>query len=333
LLRESGKDRLRIHFFGGEPLLEPPLFKQVVQSALEIAEEYCLHTSFEVSTNGFTDRETARFVAQHVDDIVLSLDGPRDIHDQNRLLRDGSSGFDMIFSNALLMNEGPGRLHLRACVTSETVGMMTETARWFAGHFKPASVCFETVQPCAGSTADLQPPEPREFAGRFLEARALLKRKGIAAVYASADISAFRTSFCPVGSDAIIVSPDGAATGCYLPPGDWEARGMDLRLGRFDADGSRRLSGSAVERIRACNVLNYRRCEDCFCRWHCAGGCHVNHSHPGCPQTYDDFCLQTRMIALSEILEGLDTPDWTPSEEQLWQAALQRGDRITVAAR
>ena len=64
------------------------------------------------------------------------------------------------------------------------------------------------------------------------------------------------------------------------------------------------LPGEDVERVRQL-VADKPRCQDCFCRWSCAGGCHVNHSYPGCSRAYDDFCIQTRLITACSLLDGL----------------------------
>jgi radical SAM protein with 4Fe4S-binding SPASM domain len=89
----------------------------------------------------------------------------------------------------------------------------------------------------------------------------------------------------------------------YLLERDWRARGLDLNLGRLGAGGME-LPEEDLRRVRRL-AAGKPRCESCFCRWQCAGGCHVNHSFPGCPPAYDDFCIQTRLIAACAALDGL----------------------------
>ena len=103
----------------------------------------------------------------------------------------------------------------------------------------------------------------------------------------------------------MILAPDGTAAACYLPEAEWRARGLDLTLGRLDSDGVLHADPAAVARVRRLPVEK-PRCEACFCRWSCAGGCHINHSFPGHPRAYDDFCIQTRLVAACRLLVGLD---------------------------
>jgi len=208
---------------------------------------------------------------------------------------------------------------------------MEEIAAWFYQEFRPSSVCFETLQPSPESMeAGLKPPDPWEFALNFVKASSLLEKVGVEAVYATSDTKARRISFCPVARDVAIISPDGTVSGCYLLERDWEARGLDLNLGHTSAWGKLLLEEEAVERLRAMNVMNISRCQSCFCKWHCAGGCQVNHSYPGCEKTYDDLCIQTRVIALSNILRNLDRDDvfeyLVQDREALKRVILQSSD-------
>jgi uncharacterized protein len=262
---------------------------------------------FEAATNGAYPPARARWVADHVDTVVLSLDGPEAVHDRHRPHRDGSGSFAQVLASARIFSTGPDDLCLRACVTDETVARMEETAAWFCRELRPGAVCFETLQPAGDSArAGLFAPDPWQFAASFLRAAEVLERLGVRPVYATADVEARRVSFCCPANDVPIVSPDGSIAACYLLERDWLAAGLDLSLGRLDPEGGACLRPEAVERARALNVLARPSCSRCFCRWHCAGGCHVNHPPA---DDYDRLCIQTRAIALGRLLAGLGRTD------------------------
>ena len=145
------------------------------------------------------------------------------------------------------------------------------------------------------------PPDAWQFARRFVQAADILEAFGVEPVYTTADIRRNRVSFCPVGSDTVIISPDGALSACYLLPEEWQARGLDLQIGWL-AEGSAYVDSARLEATRALNVHNKAACRGCFCRWHCAGGCHVNNELPLRPGAYGRLCVQTRIIALRNIL-------------------------------
>jgi len=334
-LKDAKKEVLNVHFFGGEPLFASRLVMMAVHAARVKAEEHGLQAKFEVATNGVMSKATARFTSEFIDFIMLSLDGPKDIHNVHRPRPDGAESFEAVYESARIFSEGSTNLCLRACITSKTVNLMEEIAAWFYQEFRPSAVCFETCQPSPESIeAGLKPPDPLEFALNFVKASSLLERCGVETVYATSDIDARRISFCPVARDVAIISPNGAVAGCYLLEKDWKSRGMNLNLGRVSSTGELILDDEAVERLRAVNVLNIPRCQNCFCKWHCAGGCHVNHSYPSCEKSYDDLCVQTRIIALSNILKSLGREDiftcLVEDREALQRVILQSSDLFDI---
>jgi uncharacterized protein len=150
-------------------------------------------------------------------------------------------------------------------------------------------------------------------------------------VYAAADIAARRVSFCPVSQDVPIVSPDGSINACYLLRQDWEVRGLDLRLGKIE-NGAVLLDDGAVAAARSLNVWNKPLCARCFCKWHCAGGCHVNHVLSTTPGDYDRLCTQTRILTLRNILGAMGRDDiareLVESPGALERAVWRTGDTI-----
>lgn len=302
---DSGLRTTAIHFFGGEPFCADEVVILAYHYARIRAAQIGCTVRFEVATNGIFDEDRSRWAANSMDSIVLSLDGPADIQNRHRPGRDGRGSFETAVRTAKILSEGDAELSIRVCVTTETVGRLPEIAIWLCREFHPVAVCFEPVQPTAQSqAAGLHPPQPWAFAQQFIQASSILEAHGIEAIYATADIHTRRVSFCPVGRDVAIVSPDGAIDACYLFKKDREAKGLDLRLGRIE-NGSALLDSDAVANAREMNVWNKPLCTRCFCRWHCAGGCHVNHQLSTTPGDYDGLCIQTRIITLYNILKTL----------------------------
>jgi uncharacterized protein len=236
--------------------------------------------------------------------VVLSFDGFREVQDRHRPAGGGRGSFDQVAAAARTFSASPAEVCLRICVARDNVEQLSETVAWFAEEFQPSSIDFETLQPTPESErAGLRPPDPYVFAAQFRRARRAAGDRGVEPVYAAAIATEPRFSFCPVGNDALILHPDGRVSACYLLERDWRARGLDLNLGRLGAGGME-LPEEDLRRVRRL-AAGKPRCESCFCRWQCAGGCHVNHSFPGCPPAYDDFCIQTRLIAACAALDGL----------------------------
>jgi uncharacterized protein len=333
LLHDAGKTSGEIHFFGGEPFYAQELVHFATGFAASESARLGVRVRFEATTNGFFSEKLCRWIAGHFDAVVLSLDGPEDIQDRLRPDASGRGSSQIVIRNARILSDGPVELVLRACVTQDTVARMAEVAGWFVENFRPSTVCFEALYPSPlAMEAGLIPPDPVDFARNFLRASRVLRAHGIEAVNSTGELRGPRTSCCPVGKDALIVSPDGTVDACYLLPEEWQQKGLDLSLGALDGGGfgidPRRLQD--VRDLAAVHAQG--RCAHCLCRYSCAGGCHVNHQVSMLPGDYDEVCLRTRLLTIAGLLEQLGHPEelerWLWSRESLEISARQANDRL-----
>jgi sulfatase maturation enzyme AslB (radical SAM superfamily) len=239
---------------------------------------------------------------------VVSLDGPAEIHDAHRPLKDGAGSFFRACSTAKIISRSRAALCLRCCSSNRNVNDLAGIARLFCEEFDPQTIDFETVVPNeTARSAGISAPDPFAFAENFIRAERVAQSMGIDAIYSAINTNGPRTSICPVGKDAVILFADGQISSCYLPEEYCLSKGRSLRVGRcrggqvdIDMDHMRRLR--AIGRSKP-------RCGRCFCRWTCCGGCHISVTPPGCSVEYDDFCLQTRIITAHRLIENLGAHD------------------------
>lgn len=327
----AGRSEFHVLFFGGEPFEAPEVVEVAVHRARSQAARRGLVPRIGASTNGCFDAAMACFVGDHFDAIALSLDGPPDVHDRHRPAVGGGPSFAAVAETARRLADTNVELCLRACVTADSVARLPEIATWMVDEFRPAAISFEGLSPGRRSArAGLRAPDPYTFAVRALEAQQRAEERGVRVVYAAASGLSPRYSFCPVGTDAVIVSPDGRASACYLPAGAWRRRGLDLDFGRVAADGVR-LDSTAVERARALPAAN-PGCADCFCRFTCAGGCHVRPGRHAAGDAYGPFCVQTRLVTAGLLLRDLGEHElltaWLADAAALRRLALQSRDTL-----
>ena len=245
----SGRRTLDVHFFGGEPFAAPDVVDVAVHRTRAAAAGRGLLPRLEVATNGVYGEERARFVGDYFDAVVLSFDGFRTVHDRHRPSAGERGSFDQVASTARVLAGSPAEVCFRICVAEDNVEQLAETVDWFCEEFRPYSIDFETLQPTPESEqAGLRPPDPYRFAAHFLSARRVASEHGVEPVYAAAVTEEPRLTFCPVGNDTLILNPDGRVSACYLLERDWQARGLDLNLGRLGEDGEH---GTAGGRRRA----------------------------------------------------------------------------------
>ncbi|MEO8355189.1 MAG: radical SAM protein [Chloroflexota bacterium] len=331
LLKAAGRDYGEVHLFGGEPFFAMEVVQFIVEYATLGASELKLNIHFEAITNGIYNSKSCRWIADYFDTIILSLDGPAEIQERQRPARNGHNPFSTIIRNARVFSEAAVELIIRVCVTSQTVGRMAEIAAWLGEEFRPSTVCFETLTESQLSRASgLMPPSPWEFVRQFVDATRVLDRYGIEIVLSTTNMQNIQTSFCPVGKDALIVSPDGTLHACYLLPEDWSRNNLDLRFGRV-AEGRFEIDDQALQRIRSLSVYDKALCSNCLCRYHCAGGCHVNHHLAGAKH-YDDLCIQTRLITIAKLLLQMKqdelVDEWLTNRPAMEASVMQPTDRL-----
>jgi len=304
LIRENCQ-RADIQFFGGEPFFAPDVVLFAEAYGRRWAEQAGLPIHFEVTTNGLFNARLATWVADHFDTVVLSLDGPEDIMESLRPARHKKPVFPTVYRNAKIFSKGTVGLILRVCVNQDTVTRLPEIAEWMVDHFVPEAVCFEVLHPTPQSdAAGLETPDPFIFAQQFNRAAKLLEARGITVIHSTACVDTSHLSFCPVGKDALIVTPEGKVNACYLPEAAWQDKGLPFQFG-WVKDGHFELDSATVDAIRQHSVLNKPGCQDCICQFHCAGGCHVRQNGQIGSNILTDHCLQTRLITISNLLRGL----------------------------
>jgi uncharacterized protein len=329
---KRGQKNYQIQLFGGEPFIEDRVIDVVVHHARFVASRIGVSPSFVASTNGLFGPARRRFVGDYFDRVVLSLDGFREFHDRNRPISVDRPSFDEVVETARYLSTARAHLCIRCCVTSESVLRMEAIARWLCEEFHPAVVNFEPMTESPESReAGLAPPSPYDFARHALRSWQVLRSHNCQPASAPILTDGLQNTSCPVGKDAVIVHPDGLLASCYLLPGDWEARGMDLSIGRILADGTVDIRMPDVLRLRRL-VQSKPGCARCLCRLTCAGGCHVNRSYPGCPEGYSDSCLAIRALTAAALLQDLGQADVADNlvadAEALDELSAQSSDRV-----
>ncbi len=307
ILSDSGIKKGQIEFFGGEPFYKNRIAEFALCYGKHQSDRLGIEIQFKVTTNGMMSREKCEWVADNFDTVVLSLDGPARYQNENRPSPTGADSFDIVYRSASILSKGNVDLILRSCITQASVEHIPDIARWFAQEFAVDQICFEPLSPSDFSQKNyILPPDPRLFALNFLKAQDILDSSGIGIMTSGSDIDALQYSFCPLGKDALIVTPEGNINACYLLENNWENIGLDLRIGTMTGSPPfYKINKKRLENERSFNKIQSPLCKNCFAQYHCAGGCHVNHSQIQQAIYYDRLCTQTRMIIIGKLLKRI----------------------------
>ncbi len=333
LTQQQNKQVFSIQFFGGEPFVEQEIVDIAVHHARFVGSRTGLIPHFEVLSNGYFSAQQRVFIKDYFDRVVISFDGFQKYHDQTRPLNSLQGSYEKVVENIQYLSNSNVELAIRCCITSESVNDMVAMAQWFCTEFNPDKVNFETLtRNPETEKAQLFPPDPYVFAQNCVKSWRVLRANDVEPAYAPVSLDKAQTTSCPVGRDVLIVHPDGIVASCYLLRQDWENKQLDLRVGKVHKNGHMDIDFEKIQQLRNL-VYSKPRCETCFCRFGCAGNCHVNCTYPGSSQAYTDFCVHTRIITVCQILEEMGqqtvVDELLDDTNALRKLALQKSDNLS----
>ncbi len=283
LIENSGDRRnLEVDFFGGEPLLNWQVVKDLVAYARSIEGKYNKNFRFTLTTNGMLiDDEVIDFANREMSNVVLSLDGRREVHDRFRRDYAGNGSYDQIlpkFQRFVEKREGKS-YYVRGTFTHENIDFTNDLFHMADLGFTELSmepVVCPPSDPYALTDADL----PKIFEQYEILAKEMIRRKkagnGFTFYHYMLDLKNGpciykRITGCGSGTEYMAVTPWGDLYPCHQFVGDEK-----YCLGNI-WDGVK--NTEIQDKFRSCNAYARPECKDCWAKLYCSGGCAANAYH------------------------------------------------------
>ncbi len=311
LVANSGSRRnLEVDFFGGEPLMNWEVVKQLVEYGRSREKACDKHFRFTLTTNGvLLNDEVMEFCNREMSNVVLSLDGRKEVNDRMRPFRKGAGSYDLIVPKFQKFADSRNQTnyYVRGTFTRNNLDFSKDVLHFADLGFKQMS-----MEPVVAS-----PDEPyairEEDLPRILEeydnlAKAYVKRRqegrGFNFFHFMIDLDqgpcvAKRLSGCGSGTEYLAVTPWGDLYPCHQFVGQEE-----FLLGNVD-EGI--VNTKVRDEFKLCNVYAKDKCRDCFARFYCSGGCAANsyHFHGSITDAYDIGCeMQKKRIECSIMIKA-----------------------------
>ena len=283
LIENSGRrTNLEVDFFGGEPLMNWDVVKQLVEYARTQEEPHHKKFRFTLTTNGMLiDDEVIDFANREMSNVVLSLDGRKEIHDALRVDYAGNGSYDRIVPKfqKLVKARGGKNYYMRGTFTHANPDFTKDLFHMADLGFTELSM--EPVVCAPGDSAALT-PEDIEIVKQQYELLAvdMLRRekegKPITFYHYMLDLTGGpciykRISGCGSGTEYMAVTPWGDLYPCHQFVGEEK-----YKLGNI-WDG---VTNTALrEEFRSCNAYARPDCKDCWAKLYCSGGCAANAYH------------------------------------------------------
>ena len=283
LIENSGtRKNLEVDFFGGEPSLNFEVVKQLVEYAREVEGKYGKNFRFTYTTNGMilTD-EMIEFVNRECHNVVLSLDGRREVNDHFRRDYLGRGSYDTIVPNfqKLVKSRNGKGYYVRGTFTHNNVDFTNDLFHMADLGFTELSM-EPVVCPPGDPYALTEEDMPKLFEQYEILAKEMLKRKKegrpITFYHYMLDLKNGpciykRITGCGSGTEYMAVTPWGELFPCHQFVGDEK-----YSLGNvFDGVHNTEIQDS----FRSCNSYSREKCRDCWAKLYCSGGCAANAYH------------------------------------------------------
>jgi len=314
LIANSGSRRnLEVDFFGGEPLMNFEVVKRLVWYGREQEKLHNKNFRFTLTTNGvLLDEEIMEFCNQEMGNVVLSIDGRKEVHDAMRPTRNGKGSYDLILPKfqAFAKSRNQEKYYVRGTFTHNNTDFSKDVLSLADMGFEQISM--EPVVSLPGEPYAITPEDVPVICAEYDRlAKEMLKRRkegrGFQFFHFMIDLSggpcvAKRLSGCGSGTEYLAVTPWGDLYPCHQFVGKPE-----FLLGNVD-DGI--VNHQLQEEFKACNVYAKEKCRECFARYYCSGGCAANsyNFHGRIDDAYDIGCeLQRKRIECAVMMKAAES--------------------------
>ncbi|MCI5699831.1 MAG: thioether cross-link-forming SCIFF peptide maturase [Lachnospiraceae bacterium] len=311
LIANSGnRKNLEVDFFGGEPLMNWQVVKELVAYGREQEKIHNKNFRFTLTTNGvLLNDEIMEFANKEMGNVVLSIDGRKEVHDFMRPFRKGAGSYDLIVPKFQKFAESRNqdKYYVRGTFTRHNLDFAKDVLHLADLGFKQISV--EPVVAPPEADYSLREEDIPVICEQYdILAQEIIRRKkagnGFNFFHFMIDLTGGpcvykRLSGCGSGTEYLAVTPWGDLYPCHQFVGEEK-----FLMGNV-YDGVTRTD--IQEEFKCCNVYAKKECRDCFARFYCSGGCAANsyNFHGSITDVYEIGCkLQQKRVECAIMIKA-----------------------------
>ena len=316
LIANSGnRKNLEVDFFGGEPLMNWQVVKDLVAYGREQEKIHNKNFRFTLTTNGvLLDDEIMEFANKEMANVVLSIDGRKEVHDFMRPFRKGAGSYDLVVPKfqKFAKSRGEKSYYARGTFTRHNLDFSEDVLHL-------ADLGFDQI-----SVEPVVADEKEEYALKWEDvpkiceeydklAKEMIKRKkegkGFNFFHFMIDLTGGpcvykRLSHCGSGTEYLAVTPWGDLYPCH------QFVGEEKYLMGNVWDGVKRTD--LCKEFKNCNVYAKEKCQNCFAKFYCSGGCAANsyNFHGSINDVYELGCeLQRKRVECAIMLKAAEAAE------------------------
>ncbi len=275
----ANRHNIEIDYFGGEPLMNFEVVKEITDYAREQGKKHNKNFRFTITTNGILlDDEIQEYINENMSNVVLSLDGEKETNDKMRPTVNGKGSYDIIVPKfkAMAKSRNQDNYYVRGTFTAYNTDFAKDVIHLADLGFKQTS-----VEPVVA-------PYEEDYALRDEHIQTVFKEyEKLAEEYVKrwregnwfnffhfmidldqGPCAIKRLSGCGAGHEYLAISPQGDIYPCHQFVGNTDYKMGNVFDGEIDEDIKKTFEKS--------NVYTKKKCENCFAKFYCSGGCSAN---------------------------------------------------------
>ncbi len=282
LIQHSGSRRnLEIDFFGGEPLMNFDVVKELVKYGREIEGRYGKNIRFTITTNGILlDDDKIAYINENMDNVILSIDGRPEVNDRMRKTVNGKGTYDIITKNYKnFVSKRDGLYYVRGTFTRYNLDFAEDVKHLLDLGFSNVSV--EPVVTDSKYDYALRDEDIDTILNEYdrlsdMYIKNAEEGKPFDFFHFNVDLNQGpcvikRVSGCGAGTEYVAVSPEGDIYPCHQFVGN-----PIYKLGNLNDE---KFENRLYDTFNRAHIYNKPDCVECWAKFYCSGGCHANAMH------------------------------------------------------
>ena len=288
---------------GGEPTLNWKVLIQSVDYARSLAEKNQVRLNVSGAFNGYWSKKVLDYIVRNFTDLSLSFDGLPAVQNAQRPAKGKTDSFTRVATTLRALDQARVSYGIRMTVTDEAVTRMAESVSYICDHFHPRKI---QVEPAFEEGRALRNHSAiknlKMFIDQFIKSYKIAEQHQIQLFYSGARLEVLNTRFCLAACRAFVVTPDGDITTCFETYGPDHPLSQHFFVGKYQGKGNFLIDEEKLRRHFGRTIQRIPYCEQCFCKWQCAGDCAIKTIGR---KNGDKFQPSTRCLANQELSKFL----------------------------
>ncbi|SFR80243.1 radical SAM protein [Anaeromicropila populeti] len=303
---ESGPYTLQFHG-AGEPMTNPDIVMKSVEYARQLANQRNQKLLTRMSTNGIFSSDVAEWMAENMNHVSLSFDGPPEIHNKQRPKRDGRGSYDTVVNTIKILTRTGSLRRMNTVVTNEGTDRLEEIIRHVYGISQVKEIRILPMEYCGRcEVSGVQPINLEKYKKSFENIIPVAQSLGVKIITNLEQLNYYTEHYCGACGFNMCVTPAGVVSTCVEAMDEREEGIDELFIGKYDKEiHSFSIDWDKVFKLRSRTYYNLDECGKCVFRTNCAGNCLIRSGRKNktVMSVDKDACDMTKLTLTKQLVD------------------------------